>query len=132
LLESWAFATSPYGLGLTSEQSWALTPREFQALEGVYLKHLERWGIERAQFANAHFRKNDGTLFDIDDFVSIPGRGERRAAAQRVRRESNQRMLREALVARQRRLMAAHQFPEEDLPVWARMTDEEKRERGLK
>jgi hypothetical protein len=31
-LKSWAFATSPHGLGLSSKQSWRLTPREFAAL----------------------------------------------------------------------------------------------------
>lgn len=31
-METWAFGTSPYGLGLTEEKLWRLTPREHRAL----------------------------------------------------------------------------------------------------
>lgn len=53
----WAFATSRDGLGLTSEQFWALSVREFNALKRVHRDTLIRWAIDRAQFMNAHFVK---------------------------------------------------------------------------
>jgi hypothetical protein len=43
-------------LGLTTEQSWELTPREFDALKRVYDAHMVRWAQERADFRNAHFK----------------------------------------------------------------------------
>ena len=46
---------SRYGLGLTTEQSWDLTPREFDALRKVYDLHMKRWAIERADFRQANW-----------------------------------------------------------------------------
>jgi hypothetical protein len=68
----WAFATSPYGLALTEQQWWAMTPREY-----IYLR--ERWyearmfhlslnaGIQ-ATLHNAHFQ-TDGKPFTAEMFM---------------------------------------------------------------
>ena len=45
-MKSWAFATSPHGLGLSSKQSWALTPREFAALRELH-PQARAWAAHR-------------------------------------------------------------------------------------
>lgn len=74
----WALATSPQGFGLTSEAFWLLTWREWDALREVYEAPIERWSIERAQFANAHFVGQNDEPFVPADFR---GRGDRAARA---------------------------------------------------
>lgn len=61
---SWANATAPapYGLGLTDEQCWNYTPREYSALEEVRRKYLLLWAIERSDFRNVHFRGENGDV----------------------------------------------------------------------
>lgn len=72
-LKSWAYATSPYGLGLTSEQSWKLTEREFQALSKVHAGYL-------AMVHNApHFCHSDKRAFTPDDFLGGATRGNSQA-----------------------------------------------------
>jgi hypothetical protein len=44
---------------LSSEQYWSMTPREIQALGDVHHQMLTRWALERAMFANVHFRTHD-------------------------------------------------------------------------
>jgi hypothetical protein len=53
-LESWAYATSPapYGLGMSSAESWALTPREFEARNDVRRQYMAEW---RTELRNAPF-----------------------------------------------------------------------------
>ena len=128
-LRSWAFATSPYGLGLSTRRSWELTPREFRALETVYHQSLYRWAIERATFMNAHWKKQDGSQWTPDDFVDTP---ESRARKQQAVVDKMELAAMKREEARQLRLMRSGQFPEEQLPVWARMTPEEKAARGIK
>jgi hypothetical protein len=42
-LRSWAFGTSPHGLGLTTPQFWGYTPREIDALAEVHRRHINGW-----------------------------------------------------------------------------------------
>lgn len=71
-MESWAFATSKDGLGLTTEQNWDLTPREFQALVAVHERALYRWAVQQSMFANAHFRGKDDEAFVAEQFMGKP------------------------------------------------------------
>lgn len=73
-LRLWAFATSPHGLGLSSSELWRSTPREIHALRKVYDSALYRWAIERAMYANVHFRKPEEAAFIPEDFL---GRSDR-------------------------------------------------------
>jgi len=68
-LKSWAFATSKDGLGLTTEESWALTTREFQALADVHEAKLNRWAIQQSMFANANFRGEDDEAWEPAHFL---------------------------------------------------------------
>lgn len=73
LLRLWAFATSPDGLGLTPERFWSLTIPEYNALKEVHDNRvsgeLRRWAIERAQFANVHFRRVERGQYQDAPFV---------------------------------------------------------------
>lgn len=134
-MNSWAFATSPYGLGLSTERSWQLTPREFHALQRVYENTrkdtLQRWAIERAHFFNAHRMHPEGSDFKPwtpEDFLDSPEA--RRVKAQALK---DQRDLAEAQSQHKIRMaqMKEGTFDESLLPAWARMTPEEKQVRGL-
>jgi hypothetical protein len=134
-LRSWAFATSPHGLGMSTSESWQRTPREFKALERVYLSTLERWAIERAQFANAHFKRQDSQTFSADDFLDTPTARVRKRKREKERFESM--LMKREADSQTRRMIAARSDPallaviEAELPAWARMTDGEKRQRGM-
>jgi hypothetical protein len=110
---------------LSTEESWERTPREFAALERVYETSMGRWAMERADFWNASFKhpKGDKARWMPDDFFDTP--------AGRLRKAQHQKDLMELKAAqreekRQVQLMKAGQFDESELPVWARMTLEEK------
>jgi len=120
-------------LGLSTRKSWLLTPREFHALERVYLDKLERWGFERAHSAALAGAKHEsGRPFSVADFVSTPA-----ARAQRNREEAERLELAALKRAEQRQMramkaaMKAGRLDEEGLPGWARMTQAEKAQRGL-
>lgn len=82
-MRSWAFATSPHGLGLSGARSWELTPREHAALVDVHKQTVTRWARARAQFANAHFRGENDVPFLADDFTGEGDREARQAEMQR-------------------------------------------------
>jgi hypothetical protein len=112
LLDLWAYAVSPHGLGLKPEFFWSLAIDEYRALERPHRYALERWGLERAHFCNAHF-KTDGVPWLPADFI---GRGNR---DQRIK----QRRIDGAAVAvlnRQLAQMRPGMAEPEWLPVWAR------------
>lgn len=69
-------------MGLTTEQSWDLTPREFAALEGVYRESLERWAFERAEYRNAHLGKDD-LAWTVADILNPSARARRKMEHQR-------------------------------------------------
>jgi hypothetical protein len=73
-----------------------LTPRELTALRAVHDRHHDatarRWAIERAAFANVHFRKVDGgqyqdAPFILDDFLGTGDHHGRSLELQQSRRE---------------------------------------------
>lgn len=78
---------------------------------------------------NAHWKKQDGSQWTPDDFVDTP---ESRARKQQAVVDKMELAAMKREEARQLRLMRSGQFPEEQLPVWARMTPEEKAARGIK
>lgn len=72
-MDSWAFAVSPHGLGLTGEQFWALTPREFYALREVWEDVKERdialsSGVQAAVYNAIGGGKRGGGQFQPTDF----------------------------------------------------------------
>lgn len=128
---SWAFATSPHGLGLTTEQFWGYTPREAKALEKIAEAPLHRWAAERAHFFNAHQMTSKGQEFKpwhAHDFFDTPEARRVRAMAERDERE-----FQAAKIAEKQELwqMKAGKFDESQLPGWARMTPAEKQKRGI-
>ena len=126
-LEFWAHATSPppVGLGLAPETLWALSWREFEALqrqwENYHRVKLERWAIERAQFANALLTRKDGSGWYPEDF--LPDTPENRKRKQMRTAERAQIAKDEAdvalLNARLNRMRPGDPEPE-GLPEWAR------------
>ncbi len=73
-VDLWAFGTSPYGLGLSSETFWALTGRELTALK-------TQWARTQAQALNLQ-AATDGVPFIAEDFLGLSDRAERIAQAQ--------------------------------------------------
>src|SRR5262249_8973576 len=80
-LTLWAYATSPHGLGLTDSAFWALSYREFDALRTVARQPIERWAMEQAMFANAHFRGKDDPPWVAADFLEPNHREKTKAEA---------------------------------------------------
>lgn len=119
-MRSWAFAVSPDGLGLTDARSWALTPLEFEALVEVHEFRIQRENIYAGR--------------DPDDFLSSPAAVTRRAqrAADRKGLEMAQRM--DARLGQKMftaKTLTEIEQVEAMIPKWARMTDDEKRQRRL-
>lgn len=71
----WAFATSPHGLGLSSEVFWCLRMPEYLALKKIYDAKIRRWAIEQATLRNAHL--TDGVPWTPDDFLGKSDRQKR-------------------------------------------------------
>lgn len=87
-----------------------MTPREFQALEEVYLQRRREWALERAHFANAHLNA-DGVGWTVEDFL---GGGNREARAAEVKMERF--MAKRATDRENQRAM--NPLPD-DIPLWA-------------
>lgn len=86
--------------------------REFHALQTLYHGKLERWAIERAQFANAHFA-NDRVPFLPEDFLGGGNREQRKlqsAKSQLAAAKENLRLNR----------IKKGDPPPDNLPSWAR------------
>lgn len=90
-----------------------MTPRELKALSDVHSTVLSRWAVERAMFANAHFRGKGETAFTTEDFL---GTGNR---VQRAAEEAGEQMrVMQANAALARILPGAP--PTDDIPSWAK------------
>jgi len=74
----WAFATSPHGLGMTTEAFWELDAVQFAAHAEVHRNKQQQWGIEMAAFYNGHFQ-TDNVPWTAEDFVGGGNRSARRA-----------------------------------------------------
>lgn len=105
-------------MGLSTRESWALTPRELDALRKVrdaaHLDSLRRWAFERADYRNVHFRgPAHPQAWMLEDFIGgakHPDAGGTIAAEQaRITRLSAE--MRSGIPAA--------------LPAWAQMTPEE-------
>ena len=105
-------------LGLTSEESWELTPREFQALADIYDARRRDWALERAHFCNA-FLNGDGAGWTIEDFLGMGDRPARvEAARQKAEIEKYEEIRSRLVVAK---MNMDNQRPrEEDVPQWAK------------
>jgi hypothetical protein len=98
---------------MTSEQFWAMSVREFNALKEVHRTKLMRWAIERAQFMNANFVHGDDERWTPEDFLGEGNRQQRsehRFASQMAAQAANIALLK----------IKRGAPPPEDLPVWAR------------
>jgi hypothetical protein len=103
ILQEWAFATSPYGLGLSELRFWTITPREIQKLKDV-------WAIEQARYYNAHFHAQDGLAYLPEDFLGTGNREQRARDAARAKAEASM----EA-----RRLAMQRPTTKDGVPQWA-------------
>lgn len=122
---------------MSTEQSWNLTPREYSACVDVYKQqHLQRWALERSMFANAHFRGKDDPAWEPGDFIGESTREDRRAQIIRDQRDLALARLADSKIsaaiggtnAATRTELDAFEW--QSIPKWARMTDEEKQQRG--
>lgn len=116
---SWACAVAPapYGLGMTSQESWQYTPREFSAIGLIRRRHMELWAIERVEFRNAHqLFGEDGIPWQLEDLM---GTGNRRERAQKAKDEKIARDLELMKLQRGLGSITAKSAPEELLPSWA-------------
>jgi hypothetical protein len=138
-LRSWAYCTSPYGLNLSSRQSWNLTPREVAALESVFAQTRDlasgRWALERAHFFNANFKHPQQKQWTSDDFWMAPGAQERKRQLERdasglAAAQASDRMM-SAMIAEAQKDHTKLAALDSQMPAWARMTPDEKRARGL-
>lgn len=91
-----------------------MTPLEFDALKQEHEKHLWRWGMERAQFCNANFKRQDGARFVPEDFYA-PHKAE--AARQAQQRQAASDKLEELQVNIATMLTNVE---ESRLPAWAK------------
>lgn len=107
----WAFATSPapYGLGMSTAESWDLTPREFQARADVRLGYLALW---RSEIGNApHFKHVDNRPWTPEDFLTT---------AEAEAKKAQQKKDKYDLYMMQARLAKMNKNrPPKDLPAWA-------------
>lgn len=132
----WAHATSPapIGLGLAPERLWALSWREYDALqeqfETYHRNQLQLWAAERAQFANVWTPRKDGAPWHPADF--LPDTPETRNQKMQYAAERAQRAREQAEVAMlNARLMRMQPGgSEEGIPEWARMNEKERAQRG--
>lgn len=111
MLREWAYATSPYGLGLTAEQFWTYTPRELKALTRVHEAHLERWALDRAMFANAH-RDPNSPPFEPGDFLGLSSYEQRRIQA-------NEQRTQDEIALRREKRRQAGAIEINSVPEWA-------------
>ena len=90
---------------------------------------MERWALEQVLFCRAHeIKTKDGRPFQVFDFFETAANRGRRVQAeadQKALREEMQRM--QAFMARVR----SGKVRDDELPVWARMTPLEKKQRGI-
>ncbi len=121
-MRDWAFATSPYGLGLTTERAWQLTPREIRALVSIYEGHLQRWALGIIDFRNVHFHKKSGP-WTIDDILNTSGSAERKRVEQRELADMQRIQMAEK---KQIREIRDGTFDDSWLPAGIRMTDAER------
>lgn len=112
-MDTWAFAVSRDGLGLSADDFWASTPRELAALRAVWLQGIERTQYMHASIQatlyNAHF-DTGGVPFTADDLL---GRGDRQKRKSLALLDKIEAMRLNASLARQR------PGDTEGLPDWA-------------
>ena len=86
MVDTWAFGTSPHGLGLTEEYLWSLTPREYAELRKVWQSgrdHSARLvAVIQATLHNAHWPSE--IPFQAEDFT---GTGDRAARVKQAAKE---------------------------------------------
>ena len=130
-------------MGLSTEESWRLTPREFDALIKVFRdskdEETRRWIQLRVDILNApHFSRKDKRAYQPYDFFDTSEARTMRLQAERdridlMRAERQDALItsktRDALKRKDRKGLEA--IEEEYIPSWARMTPEEKAARGL-
>ena len=119
-------------MGLSTGQSWALTPREIIALRKVRddakREELQRWAIERMDFRNVHFRgeshRQEWTLVELvgpTNSPPVPPVSEEHGTfeAERMRIQALTASIKQGMV------------DDSMLPPFARMTAAEKEKRQI-
>lgn len=117
---------------MSSTESWDFTPREFSARQQVFQEYREqenRWrAIAWVHTLNApHFHKKNEQAYTLDDFILSDQGEQRKIQAERDRVDL---MREKAFDDRISVDMKKKDFDDSWLPGWARMTPEEKQERG--
>ncbi len=97
-------------MGISSEEFWALTPREYQALSDIRQQALDRWALPIALYANVHQMKyQDGRAIT---FNTLTGRHEK----PKVQSISEMR----AVMQNFRNPKAIQEWVRDDVPEWAK------------
>lgn len=91
MLAIWSFGVSPYGLSLSEEDLWSLTPREYAELRKQWKRHHDRaeWQVAslQATLYNANFRGEGDAAYLPEDFMGTGDRAKRQAERQREKME---------------------------------------------
>lgn len=64
---------------------WSISAREYVALRDVHTTIIQRWALEQAMFANAHFRGKDDAAYEPIDFM---GGGDRESRTRKAQRDA--------------------------------------------
>lgn len=107
---------------MSSEESWRLTPREFDALKHVYEERHKQdyrlWAIERVEFRNAHEMFDDFRVpWQLEDMF---GTGDRRTRAEKARAEKLEADFQLMKLQLGLGTITRNGAPEELLPSWGK------------
>lgn len=111
---------------MSTLESWSLTPREFEARHRIRETYMAQQIAENRNAAH-QLAKRDKTLWTANDFLETKQANEYRAAQLLKQSELAREKMREK---QQVAAMKAGTFDESTLPVWARMTETEKKGRS--
>jgi len=127
-LKSWAYATSPapYGLGMSTPESWGYTPREFSAREKIHRAYLigqrSLWAKQLEVTSNApHYHRSDKTPYFAEDFYDTEAAAKMRDAhSQQIAKNKASEFAAKVEQARLSAAIAKGGDELDDLPDWAK------------
>jgi hypothetical protein len=121
-LDLWAFATSPYGLGLSSEVFWSLTGRELQAFK-------LQWAKNQAQALNLQ-ANTEGVPFIPEDFLGLSDRVER-VAEHKAKMERAEAIAAMENFKNEQLRMGIGEVPDDGVPEWMKKAAKKQKEAKL-